>query len=192
LVRSAGALFAALLLVFAAAPASAAVELSFYSKELGASFPHAFVTMHGSLDRSGEKVDADFGFSAKAISPAILFGAVTGEVISDHGAAYIRASDRQFSLTLGDSDYDKVMATIARWRRLAQPSYDLNHRNCVHFVGEIAAALGMKVDTSRLMKKPRSFLEALTKANHGWLLAHQARIFRGEAPAGGAPRKAQR
>jgi hypothetical protein len=191
LARLAAGLVAAFFLAFAATPAAAAVELTFYSKDLGSSFPHAFVTMHGSLDRSGEKVDGDFGFSAKAISPAILFGAVTGEVITEHGAAYIRGSDKHFSLILGDSDYDRVKATIERWRKLAQPSYDLNRRNCVHFVGEIAATLGMKVDTTRLMKKPRSFLDALSAANQPWLLAHAAHFYRNEPASGGAPQKAR-
>jgi hypothetical protein len=166
-----------LLLALAAVPASAAVELTFYSKELGASFPHAFVTLHGTLDRTGQRIDADYGFTAKAISPAILFGKVGGEVISDHGAAYIKGSDKHFALMLGDEDYDRVMATVERWRRLPQPSYDLNRENCVHFVASIAAAIGMTADTSKLMKKPRSFLNALTEANRGWLLAHKARFF---------------
>ena len=171
------ALLLAILLSAAPAPASATVELTFYSKELGSSFPHAFVTLHGVLDRSGQRVDKDYGFSAKAISPAILFGAVTGEVIDDHGAAYIRGSDKHFSLDLADSDYDRVIGEIERWRRLKQPSYDLNRANCVHFVADLAAALGMKADTSRLMKKPRSFLNALTEANRAWLLARHAHFF---------------
>jgi hypothetical protein len=178
-------LIAALLVAFAVAPAPAwaAVELSFYSKELGTSFPHAFVTMHGTLDRGGARVDADYGFSAKTISPAILFGKVTGEVISDHGAAYIKGSDRHFSLRLNDADYDRVIAAVERWRRLPQPSYDLNRQNCVHFVATIAQALGMKADTTRLMKKPRSFLEALTEANRAWLVARAATFF-GKAQSG--------
>jgi hypothetical protein len=186
-VRHAIRLLAALILASMAMPASAAVELTFYSKELGTSFPHAFVTLHGSLDRSGQRVDVDYGFSAKAISPAILFGRVTGEVISDHGAAYIRGSDKHFSVALGDSDYDRVVATVERWRKLAQPSYDLNRQNCVHFVATIAASLGMKVDTTRLIKKPRSFLEALTASNRSWLLARTAHLYRDPAqPAQGA------
>jgi hypothetical protein len=182
------AVLAALAFAFVAVPASAAVELTFYSKELGASFPHAFVTMHGSLDRSGQKVDGDFGFSAKTVSPAILFGPVTGEVILDHGAAYIRGSDKHFSVLLDDPDYDRVAAAIETWRKLTQPSYDLNKRNCVHFVADIARTLGMTVDTTRLMKKPRSFLEAMTAANGPWLLAHNAHLYRDEAAAGTAPK----
>ena len=118
--------------------------------------------------------------STPTISPAILWGPVTGEVISDHGAAYIRGSDKHFSLMLGDADYDRVAETIEKWRKIAQPSYDLNRRNCVHFVASIADAIGLRTDTTKLMKKPRSFLENLTAANRGWLAAHNAQFYRAE------------
>src|SRR3712207_8844051 len=35
--------------------ARAAVEIHFYSKDLGASFPHAFVRLTGTVDRSEER-----------------------------------------------------------------------------------------------------------------------------------------
>jgi hypothetical protein len=175
----------AALVFLAAAPAAAAVTITFYSHELGSSFPHAFVTMAGAPDRGGPPLNVDYGFSAKTISPAILWGKVSGEVISDHGAAYIRGSDRHFSLTLSDADYDHVMATIARWRAAPQPSYDLGTHNCVHFVADLARSLGMVADTPKpLMKKPRSYLEHLTAENRPWLAAHHATLWR--APAGQA------
>lgn len=171
------------LLLLAAAPAAAAVTITFYSHELGSSFPHAFVTMAGAPDRGGPAVNVDYGFSAKTISPAILWGRVSGEVISDHGAAYIRGSDRHFSLILSDEDYDRVMATIARWRASPQPSYDLGTHNCVHFVADLARSVGMAADTPKaLMKKPRSYLEHLTAENRPWLVAHHATFWR--TPAG--------
>ncbi|MEY2503528.1 MAG: hypothetical protein QOI07_3865 [Verrucomicrobiota bacterium] len=173
-----GALFVAILAV----PAAAAVQITFYSKELGATFPHAFVTLAGTLDRSGQRIDVDYGFTAKTVSPAILFGRVAGEVISDHGAAYIKASDKHFSLTLSDADYDRLMATVARWRAYAQPSYDLGTRNCIHFVADLAASLGMKAEVpKKLVKKPRSYLDWLTDGNRPWLVAHNA-TFYGRAP----------
>ena len=171
------AIFAALLIVWPVA-LQAAVRLTFYSKELGTNFPHAFVTLDGTLDRSGERIKVDYGFTAKTVSPAILFGHVAGEVISDHGASYIRSSDKHFSLNLSDQDYDKVMATVARWRALKQPSYALDKRNCVHFVADVAVSLGMKADTpKKLMKKPRSWLNSLTEANRPWLVARQAVFY---------------
>jgi hypothetical protein len=174
------ALLAAFLAALVAVPAAAAVQITFYSKELGATFPHAFVTLAGTLDRSGQRIDVDYGFTAKTVSPAILFGRVGGEVISDHGAAYIKASDKHFSLTLSDADYDRLMATVARWRAAPQPSYDLGTHNCIHFVADLAASLGMKADVpKRLTKKPRSWLDWLTDGNRPWLVAHNATFYGG-------------
>lgn len=156
------------------APADAAVEIRFYSKELGASFPHAFVELEGQDDRTGEKVHANYGFTAKAISPAILLGSVTGEVMSVD-SSYVRSSDRHFSFVLTDAEYDQVKATIEKWRQLKQPSYNLNRQNCVFFVGDVAASLGMRADTPKeLMKKPRSYTESLVTANRSWLAARGA------------------
>ena len=58
------------------APAFAAVEIAFHSRELGGSFPHAFVRLSGTIDSTGEPVDIAYGFTARAVSPAILFGPV--------------------------------------------------------------------------------------------------------------------
>lgn len=182
------AFLAAALLALTAAPGWAAVSITFYSKELGASFPHAFVVLEGTLDRGGPRIEEDYGFTAKTISPAILWGKVSGEVITDHSVGYVRGSDRHFTLALTDSEYDRVMATIARWRAVKQPSYDLDRHNCVHFVAELAASVGLTADTRRLMKKPRSFIEALTEANRARLEARGARLYRLAAPARVKPR----
>ena len=180
--RAIALLFAALLAVVAV-PASAAVSFTFYSKELGASFPHAFVILEGTLDRGGPRIEEDYGFTAKTISPAILWGKVAGEVITDHTVGYVRGSDRHFTLVLTDDEYDRAMATIARWRAVKQPSYDLDRHNCVHFVAEIAAGIGLAADTKRFMKKPRSYLEALTQANRPRLETRGAILYRLAAPA---------
>lgn len=169
----------ALLLLVVPFPASAAVEITFLSKEFGTSFPHAYVALVGTLDRTGERIAANYGFTATRVSPAVLMGSVKGEVMSVD-PDYISKSDRHFSITMSDAEYDRVMATVERWRSLKQPSYNLNRQNCVFFVAHVAAALGMKADTpSALMKKPRSYLEMLTRANQPWLAARGARLFRG-------------
>lgn len=171
-------LLAAILLALTATPGWAAVSITFYSKELGASFPHAFVVVEGTLDRGGPRIEEDYGFTAKTISPAILWGKVAGKVDTEHSAGYIRSSDRHFTVTLTDSEYDKAMATVGRWRAAKQPNYDLDKHNCVHFVAELAAAIGMTPDTRKLMKKPRSFLETLTAQNRAWLSARNATFHR--------------
>lgn len=165
LVRS---LLALLLLFGLAAPAAAAVEIAFYSRELGGNnFPHAFVTLRGTVDATGEAVDTSYGFTAKAISPAILFGSVAGEVIVE-GDQQIARSDRQFALVLSDSQYLSVMNVVQAWRDRRQPSYNLNRRNCVHFVAELARTIGLRVeDADSLMKRPRSFLQHVRAQNPG-------------------------
>jgi hypothetical protein len=168
-----------LLLTLAPLPAWAAVDVTFYSKEFGSSFPHAFVIVEGTLDRGGERISEDYGFSAKTISPAILFGKVKGEVISDHTPSYVRGSDKHFTFTLTDAEYDAMIAAVERWRTYPQPSYDLDKHNCVHFVADLAASLGMTAETpKRLMKKPRSYVESLTVANRDWLASRGAVIHR--------------
>jgi hypothetical protein len=140
--------------------------------------------MSGTLDGSGERVDADYGFTAKAVTPAILMGKVGGEVISDHGANYIKASDKHFSLVLSDEEYGRVMATISRWRSARQPSYDLGSHNCIHFVAELAGSLGMAATQvpRGLTRKPRSYLLYLTRENRPWLEARHA-VFYGRESA---------
>lgn len=160
------ALFALLLWLGAQAPAFASVEIAFYSREMGGdNFPHAFVMLRGTVDSTGEVVDTSYGFTAKTITPAILLGSVAGEVVVER-PNYIARSDRQFAITLTDDQYRAVMAEVAVWRDRPQPSYNLNRRNCVHFVAALAELLGLSTDgTERLMKRPRSFLLAVRDLN---------------------------
>ena len=159
-------LLALFLLCGLPAGALAAVEIAFYSRELGGNnFPHAFVVLRGTVDATGERVDTSLGFTAHSVTPAILFGPVRGEVQVE-GERQIARSDRQFALILSDERYHAVMAVIERWRNRPQPSYSLNRANCVHFVSEVAVAAGLRVDNQRrLMKRPRSFLQQVRSLN---------------------------
>src|SRR3546814_5012256 len=77
-----------------AGPVQAKVVVSFYSHDFGERFPHAFVTLKGRVDATGQAVDSNYGFTARAVSPAILFGAVQGSVQTKE-AKYITSSDKQ-------------------------------------------------------------------------------------------------
>jgi hypothetical protein len=146
-------------------PAFAAVEIAFYSRELGTNFPHAFVALKGTVDSTGEQVDTSFGFTAHSVSPAILLGSVRGEVVVE-GERQIARSNRQFAVTLTDDQYRAVMAVVEEWRNAPQPSYNLRRHSCVHFVSAIAATIGLRVDNEqRLMNRPRSFLERVLALN---------------------------
>src|SRR5687768_9203241 len=131
----------------------------------GDNFPHAFVALRGTVEGTGAVVDTSFGFTAKAVTPAILLGSVGGEVVVE-GESQIARSDRQFALTLTDAQYGAVLEVVERWRNRPQPSYHMNRRNCVHFVGEVAQAIGLRVEfPRRLMKRPRSFLQHVASLN---------------------------
>jgi hypothetical protein len=157
------ALLVALLLVFAPATARAEVIATFYSHDFGDHFPHTFITLKGTVEATGEAVDTNYGFTAKSVSPAILFGSVNG-MIETKDAKYIADSNPHFTLKLDDTQYAALMAHVDKWRNLPGKSYNLNKQNCVHFVMEAAALLGLNVNRkSKLFKKPKSFvLEMMT------------------------------
>lgn len=147
-------------------PAFASVQIAFYSRELGGNnFPHAFIVLKGAVDATGERIDTSLGFTAHSVTPALLFGSVRGEIVVE-GEREIARSDRQFALTLTDDQYRTVMDVVDEWRTRAQPSYNLNRANCVHFVAAVARALGLNIEhAERLMKKPRSFLQLVRSQN---------------------------
>lgn len=163
LLRIATALF---LTLACALPAQAAVTITFWSHELGNSFPHAFFTLRGTVDATGAPVDANYGFTAKSVSPALLMGTVKGR-LDISKPFYISTSDAQFSYVMTDAQYADILALVAGWdEKTGDAHYNLNQRNCVHFVQEAARRLGLVgLDHPDLMKKPRSYLKAVAQAN---------------------------
>ncbi|WP_374293863.1 hypothetical protein [Sphingomonas sp.] len=162
-------LLAPLLLWLASvAPAQAAVTITFWSHELGNSFPHTFFSLRGVADAGGPPVDSYFGFTARSVSPALLFGSVAGR-LDRPTPGYVSGSDAQFSVVMTDAQYADILALIAGWSEDTGDSrYDLGTRNCIHFVKEAASRLGLTgLDHPRLMRKPRSYLKAVAAANVG-------------------------
>ena len=158
-----------------AVPATAKVEIHFYSKDFGSSFPHGFVRLTGTVESTGEALDVNYGFTAMRVSPAILAGPVKGKIhtVNPH---YVSRSDRHFSLELSDAQYRTVLRLVEEWRNIPQPSYLLNSRNCVFFVAEVAEAIGLKAaPVPKLMKKPKRFLQKVTEDNRALIASWNAR-----------------
>lgn len=150
-----------------APPAQAEVVATFYSHDFGNHFPHAFVSLKGKVDSTGEMVDTNYGFTAASLSPAILMGPVKG-VIESQNAKYVASSNAHFSIRLSDSDYQRMMALVDKWRMMPGKNYNLSKRNCVHFAMEAAALLGVTVNrSSKFFKKPRTFLLEVMRLNPG-------------------------
>lgn len=153
-----------LLLAIAPAAARAEIIVAFYSHELSSTFPHAFITVKGTTS-DGRAVDANYGFTAKATTPAILWGSVGGKV-ELLSPSYIKSSDRQFALAVSDAQHAALLNYVEKWRTAKQPSYNLNKASCLHFVGGAAAILGLNVAYPKeFMRKPRSFLHSLIARN---------------------------
>lgn len=155
------------LMLVAPGVAQAEVDVTFYSHEFGSSFPHAFIVLKGTVDATGEVVDTAYGFTAKNLTPAILWGSVIG-VVQTPKPDYIADSNPHFTVRVDDAGYAKLLAKVAEWRDRPQKSYNLNKRNCVHFAMETAETVGLKVNhKSKFFKKPRSFLEEVEALNPG-------------------------
>jgi hypothetical protein len=159
------ALIIALLLLCAPATVRAEVVATFYSHDFGDHFPHTFITLKGTPDKTGKAVDTNYGFTAVSVSPAILMGSVKG-MVETKDAKYVSKSNAHFAIRLTDAQYDALVTHIEKWRNLGGKSYNLNKQNCVHFVMEAAVLLGLSVNRkSKLFKKPKSFLLEVMKLN---------------------------
>jgi hypothetical protein len=152
--------------LFTAATAHARVTITFWSHDLGHYFPHAFITLRGVPDAGGPAIDRSYGFTVRSVSPAILLGSVAGRLETET-PDYIDTSDARFSVILTDAQYARILTLAAAWdSKTGDSRYDLNARNCVHFVKEAARIAGLTgLDQPRLMKKPRSYLLAVAAAN---------------------------
>ncbi len=158
-------LFAMLLLPL---PATAQVLLSFQSfngSMFGGRFPHTFVVLRGSLDATGAKIEENYGYSAKSLSPAILSGPVEGIVMTEP-PKYVTTTNRHFTVPISDAMYWRVREEVATWRDAPGKQYRLDEHNCVSFVGRIAELAGITVDYPKgLMRKPKAWLNHIVGMN---------------------------
>lgn len=175
-------------LVLAALPAQAAVTISFYAHQLGSKgwwveFPHAYVLLSGTTETGALPVKANFGFTPPVVGPSILLGRVDGEVVGVDDD-YIAQDKPYFSLPLTDRQYAAVLAVVEKWRNYPQPSYELDTHNCVIFVKEVAAAIGLTVGTDDpYVRDPQKFMEDLRARNAALLARINARPASGAAVA---------
>ena len=149
--------------------AAAAVDITFHSfngSVLAGRYPHTFVSMEGTLE-DGTRVKENFGFSAKRASLAVLNGPVEHVILVEE-EKWLRKTNRHFTLSMTDEQYRKVSALVEAWRNAPGKYYDLETRNCIHFVGEIAKIMGLNVSfPDKLLRKPKSWLNHITTLNPG-------------------------
>ena len=148
--------------------ASSEVLMSFHSfsgSVFSGRYPHTFIVLEGTLDATGERVSESYGFTAKEVSRAVLQGPVE-HAIQVEPAKYIQSTKRHFTVKLSDAQYRRVRAEVERWRTAPGKYYDLERRNCIHFVGAMAEIVGIKVVYPQsMLRKPRQWLDHLGKLN---------------------------
>jgi hypothetical protein len=149
-------------------PALAAVQVHFHSfngSMFGGRYPHTFVVFDGTLEGTGERVYENYGFSARVAGPAVLMGPVAHLVYSED-ERYIRSTNRHFSITVSDATYQRMKGEVIAWRDAPGKYYDLDTRNCIHFVGRIAALGGLRVDYPQdMLRKPKAWLNHIATLN---------------------------
>ncbi len=151
-----------------AGPALAEVQVHFHSfngSVVWGRYPHTFVVFEGKLENGGAVVNENYGFSARSVTPAILSGPVEHMVLAE-SEKNIRNTNRHFSITLTDEEYVRVLKLIQSWMDAPGKFYDLEKRNCIHFVGEIARLIGLKVDyPDDMLRRPKAWLNHISAMN---------------------------
>jgi hypothetical protein len=149
-------------------PAQADVEVTFRSFSGGfwtGRYPHALVEFDGTLDDTGERVHTNYGFSARSAGPAVLAGPVRHGMYTEKDK-YLRSTNRHFTITVSDATYRRMMQEMAAWRDAPGKYYDLDTRNCIHFVGRIAELGGLRVDyPPSMIRHPKEWLNHIAALN---------------------------
>jgi len=166
--RAIAALSALILLAFVAPSAQARVDVHFHSfngSMFAGRYPHTFVVFDGQIDGTGERIYENYGFSAQRATPAVLRGPVPHIVMTEK-EKHIGTTNRHFTLTVSDETYRRLKAEVIAWRDAPGRFYDLNTRNCIHFVGRLAELAGLRVDyPPELLRKPRAWLNHVGQMN---------------------------
>ncbi|MEL7446871.1 MAG: hypothetical protein AAGK02_13865 [Pseudomonadota bacterium] len=160
-------LFALLFAFTWTTPALAAVEMHFHSfngSVLVGRYPHTFIVLEGKLS-NGTVVNENFGFSARKVTPAILNGPVEHMVLAEK-AKTIPKTNRHFTVTLNDAQYRRIKREVLAWKNAPGKYYDLERRNCIHFVGAMARIVGLEVEyPNDMLRRPKAWLNHVTALN---------------------------
>ena len=155
--------------VLGGAPAAAAVKATFYAHSGNQIrggwllFPHAYVTLTGTVEATGEVVDEAVGFTAKFPGPQLLLFSGPG-VVERPDALYLSEGHPYLSLEISDAVFEAVMARIAHWSSPEGSTYSLRRRNCINFVADIARTVGLLTAAENTLS-PNGFLTGTAALN---------------------------
>lgn len=165
----------ALMLILTPAMAVAQVTVSFHghagTKVRGGFlyFPHAYIRFSGTVEASGEPVDEAWGFTAAEPGPQLLFVSGKGE-LSRPDERYLSEAIDYASVPITDETYRAMQAQLAHWREGPGSRYNLNSRNCISFVAEMARMAGLQTPRENTLS-PNGFLEDMVAMNQALIEA---------------------
>ena len=162
--------------------ASATVTITFYHHKfrllhgLMTEYPHGFVTLTGTTS-DGTAIDTSYGFSATSLYLIALLAPLNGDVDDPYDKDYIAAAIPHFAFPLTDAQYQAVLATVDKWRKAPQPSYDFYTANCVSFVSDLAVAAGLAIISGdEFIHDPQGFLNDTASRNRSFLVQYGNRF----------------
>jgi hypothetical protein len=166
-----GRLVLGLLLAFVlAGMAQAATTVSFYSHGWGVGlngytyFPHAFVVIRRD-GAAGEPPKVErWGYTAQSVYDiGALLHPAPGEVSAPNDT-YRQHATLHFTVSITDDQYKALEDRIAWWGAPTSPLYHLDKHDCMTFVGDLAATIGLKTG-ERTGRDPAKYLEQIKRLN---------------------------
>ena len=126
-------------------------------------FPHAYIRFSGTVEATGEPVDQAWGFTAANPGPQLLFASGPGE-LSRPDARYLSEAIDYAEMPISDDTYHAMQARLNHWRAGPGARYNLNRRNCITFVAEMARMAGLRTPAENTLS-PNGFLKDMTELN---------------------------
>lgn len=156
-------------------PAPVQIRVTFYAHGWGTApngntyAPHAFIRIEGNPD-GGAAVDETYGFTATNLMNAMAHKAGFVEAADPR---YIGEAHPYFWLTITDAQYHALRTRIDYWKSPEGSLYSLWSRNCITFVADMAATLGLEPGNARGWN-PVVFMADTVKRNRDKVTAIQA------------------
>lgn len=152
-------------------PALAAVTISFHSfngSYLGGRYPHAFIVLDGTLDSTGQRIHENYGYSTSDSALSVMLGGRHTGIIQIEKEKYIASTNTHFTMKISDALYHRIIAEVNAWRDgPGVKRYELDHRNCLHFIARIAELVGLRGTAvpQDMVRRPKLYLNLVTRNN---------------------------
>jgi len=147
--------------------AHAETRIGFFAHAMGLGpsgflyFPHAFVLIERDTDLGA--ATESYGFTAASQNLSVLLHSGPGAV-RGLDPTYTSVSQRLLTVAVTDAQYTRLRQVVAAWSTPPGGVYRLRGHNCITFVAEIAASIGLR-SPDPLGLDPRRYLERLRAAN---------------------------